>query len=270
MTPPFISALYDGAAVHRRLKPRVHALRYRLFWMLIDLDEAGRLAGALRLFSHNRFNLFALHDRDHLDGSTTPLRVQVERTLAAHDLPVDGGPIRLLCVPRILGHAFNPLSVYLCHRRDGALSAILYEVNNTFGQRHCYLAAAGRDGPVRQSAPKRFYVSPFMDMGLTYGFRVQPPGDRVVVGVTARDASGPVIVTHFAGTRRALSDAALLRAFASHPLMTVKVVAGIHWEALKLWRKGLRLRPRPPPPALPVTLGHLDHAPDQPRASLPG
>jgi DUF1365 family protein len=250
------SALYDGAVLHKRLTPRRHRLRYRLFWMLFDLDELDALHGGLRLFSRNRFNLLSFHDRDHLDGTATPLRTQVERALAAAGLPCDGGPIRLLCMPRLLGHVFNPLSVYLCHRRDGTVAAVLYEVNNTFGQRHCYLAPASVDEDViRQRAEKAFYVSPFMDMGLTYRFRVAPPGDSVAVTVHAGTPDGPVLATSFRGDRRALSDALLLRTVLAHPLMTLKVVAGIHWEALTIWRKGVRLRSRPPAPAHAVTLG---------------
>ena len=250
----FVSAIYDGAVYHRRVAPRRHSLRYRLFWMLFDLDELDSLGSSLRLFSRNRFNLFSFRDRDHLDGSGCSLRTQVEAYLEAAGI-VAGGPIRLLCVPRILGHAFNPISVYLCHDRAGAIVAVLYEVNNTFGQRHCYLAPTRGEGTIEQAAPKAFYVSPFMEMALDYAFRVEPPAETVSVSVAARDADGPVITTNFTGRRLALSDRAILHAVATHPLMTVKVVAGIHWEAFRLWRKGLPLQPRPPPPATKVTLG---------------
>lgn len=251
------SGLYDGVVLHKRVAPRRHSLRYRLFWMLIDLDELPRLQARLRLFSHNGFNLFSLVDRDHLAGTGMPLRTQVEAHLRDGGIADADGPIRLLCIPRLLGHAFNPLSLYLCHRADGSLAAILYEVNNTFGQRHCYLAPAGLAVPVRQRAGKAFYVSPFMAMDLVYTFRVTPPAASVAVSVLARDGAGPVIATSFSGQRRPLSDAMLLRVFASHPLMTLKVVLGIHWEALRLWGKGLRFRPRPSPPALDVTRGEL-------------
>jgi hypothetical protein len=163
-------------------------------------------------------------------------------------------------MPRLFGYAFNLLSVYFCHRRDGSLMAVLHEVNNTFGERHSYRLPVEHQGGehqggdvIQQSCPKCFYVSPFMDMAMTYHFRIVPPAARVAVAMETRDADGPMLHAVFAGNRRELTDAALLRAFLAHPLLTVKVVAGIHWEALKLWRKGLRLRPRPLRPADLVT-----------------
>lgn len=247
------SALYEGAVTHTRLRPVRHHLRYQVFSLLLDLDELPKLP--LRVFSHNRFNLFSVHDRDHGDGSRTPLRAQVEAHLRAAGYPVDGGPIRLLAVPRLLGYAFNPLSVYFCHRRDGTLMAILHEVHNTFGQRHSYLLPAQQQGEdvVRQSCAKQFHVSPFMEMALSYRFRIRPPGPRLGIAIETRDAMGPVLHATFTARRRALTDAALLRTFLAFPLLTVKIIAGIHWEALQLWRKGLRLVPRPAPPAVPVT-----------------
>jgi DUF1365 family protein len=249
------SCLYAGTVMHRRIKPRAHKLKYRVFWMLFDLDELPHLPRRLRLFSREGFNLFGFYNRDHGDGSARPLRAQAEEHLAAAGIDLDGGPIRLLCMPRILGFVFNPISVYYCHRRDGALAALLYEVHNTFGQRHSYLIAVAGDGrqPLEQRCEKDFYVSPFMDMDIRYRFRVQPPGARVTLAIEGSDAQGPVIVASLAGEREALTDAALLRAFVLFPLMTLKVVAGIHWEAAKLWLKGLRLRPRPPAPE-PVTI----------------
>jgi len=251
-SPP-ASALYAGTVVHARLRPTKHRLRYRIFSLLLDLDELPTLN--LRLLSHNRFNLFSFHDRDHGDGSVTPLRTQIESHLRAAGYQVDGGPIRLLSMPRLFGYAFNPLSVYFCHRRDGSLMAVLHEVNNTFGERHCYLLPVeGQGGDViRQSCPKRFYVSPFMDMAMTYHFRITPPADRVAVAIETSDADGPMLEAVFAGDRQPLTDRTLLRALIAYPLLTLKVVGGIHWEALKLWRKGMRLRPRPEPPMNPVT-----------------
>lgn len=248
------SALYPGRVTHARLRPRRHRLSYRLYTMLFDLDELPALAASLRLFGHNRFNLLSFHDRDHGDGSPTPLRSQIEARLSGAGIAA-GGAIRVLCYPRVLGTAFNPLSTFFCHRKDGSLAAILYEVNNTFGQRHSYLIPVETAVlPVRQSCAKAFYVSPFMAMDMTYDFTVHPPGEEVVVTVRASDAEGTVITASFAGTRRALSDGALLATFLRYPLLTLKVLGGIHWEALKLLAKGLRLRPRPPPPSHAVTV----------------
>jgi DUF1365 family protein len=252
----FASSLYVGVVKHRRLRPKKHALRYRAYAMLVDLDELPALARALKLFSHNRFNIFSLHDRDYGDGAGEPLRKGVERYMRAADLEPDGGAIRLLTMPRILGYAFNPLSLYFCYGRDGALRAILYEVNNTFGQRHSYfLAVKPQDGaPIRQNCVKQLHVSPFMGMDMGYEFVIAPPGEKLSVTVVARDADGVIMTATQAQSLVALSDPALARVFFTHPLLTLKVILGIHFEALILWTKGLRLQGRPPSADRPVTL----------------
>ncbi|WP_310538570.1 DUF1365 domain-containing protein [Phenylobacterium sp.] len=249
----FASGLYSGVTTHTRFRPRGHKLRYGIFMMLLDLDELSTLDGRLKLFGQDRFRLTSFSERDHLDGSATPLKTQVEAHLAAAGIP-SGGPVRLLCMPRILGGVFNPLSVYFCHRPDGALSAILYEVSNTFGDRHSYLIPAHGAGVIEQEAPKSFYVSPFMDMDLAYAFRIAPPGEAVSITVDVHDAEGRLLAANFAGQRAELTDAAIWKAWLSHPLMTLGVMAAIHWEALKIWRKGEKLRPRPKAPGAPVTV----------------
>ncbi len=252
---PLASGLYLGAVTHARLKPRVHRMRYRVFMLLLDLDELDQLDGALRLFAHRRFSLTSFHEADHLDGSGQCLKAQVEAHLADAGI-AHGGPVKMLCMPRILGGVFNPLTVYFCHRLDGALSAILYEVSNTFGERHIYLIPVEGRGPIVQTCDKTFYVSPFMDMDLAYVFRIRPPGDAVSIVVDVHDAQGHVMAAAFSGRRRDLTDASLLRAWLGYPLMTLGVMAAIHWEALKIWRKGGRLRARPAPPAAQVTVVH--------------
>ncbi|MDQ0395804.1 DUF1365 domain-containing protein [Labrys monachus] len=249
------SALYDGWVKHRRLRPAVHRLRYRVLSVLLDLDEIDALARSSRLFSRNRFNLFSFHDADYGDGTAPGLRSQIASHLAAAGLADAGGAIRVWTMPRILGCAFNPLSVFFCHRADGTLAAVLYEVNNTFGQRHAYLipAAPEAGGVVRQAVAKDFYVSPFMDMALDYAFRLSLPARRLALTITVGDGGGPLLVATHAASRVEWSDGALLRAFLGHPLQMVRVLGGIHWEALRLWIKGMRTRPRPPPPASPVT-----------------
>jgi DUF1365 family protein len=256
------SALYTGAVVHARLRPLRHRLRYRMLNMLLDLDELPALDRRLALFGHNRRALFSFHDADHGDGSATPLRTQVETVLRAGGLDPAAGRIAVLCMPRVLGMVFNPLTVYFCHGADGRLQAMLYEVNNTFGQRHAYLIPVDRavQGVLRQRCHKRFHVSPFMDMDLTYAFRVTMPAATLGLAIDAHDAEGPVLFAAFTGRRRALTDAQLFAAFLAHPLLAVRVIGGIHWEALKLWWKGMRLRPRPEPPAAPVTISSHGHS----------
>lgn len=240
------SALYIGAVMHRRLRPKVHQFRYRAFWLLIDLDELPVLTARLKLFSHNRFNLFALHEADLGDGSATPLRIQAERRLAEAGIDIADGAIRLLCMPRTLGYSFNPISIYYCHRPGGELAAIIYEVHNTFGERHAYVAPIDTDSDeIRQNCRKAFYVSPFMDMDLAYQFRLSEPAERVAVGINASKGGERVLHASLAGLRRELTDRALLQTFLRIPLITAKVTLAIHWEALRLWLKGMRLRSRP-------------------------
>lgn len=253
------SALYAGSVIHVRLKPRRHRLRYRMFSLLIDLDEVRELDRRLRLFSLNRFNLLSFFECDHGAGEPGPLKAYVERVLGAAGLAPDGGAVRLLAMPRLFGYTFNPLSVYFCHRRDGSLFAILYEVNNTFGQRHSYLVPveAGASAPLRQTADKRFYVSPFMDMDLTYAFRVDPPAEGLRIAILASDGEGPILNAVHVARRRPLTDGQLARALVLYPLLTLKVVAGIHWEALRIWAKGIGLRPRPAAPERAITVSPL-------------
>jgi DUF1365 family protein len=250
------SALYAGTVVHQRLRPRRHRLSYDVFYLLLDLDEIEALARSSWLFRLGRLGLFSFNARDYGDRSGTPLKLQVERHLRATGIGPDGGPIRLLTLPRILGYAFNPISVYFCHRRGGALAAVLYEVTNTFGDRHSYLIPVeSTETPILQHSKKALHVSPFLDIDLHYTFRLVPPAERIGLAVTGLDDQGPAIVATLDATRRTLTDGALLRALLAYPLMTLKIIAAIHWEALRLWRKGLAVHPRPAPPSRPVTMG---------------
>ncbi len=261
-------ALYTGRVTHQRLRPMRHRLGYRMFSLLLDLDQLPALAGRLRLFSLNRFNLFSLYERDFgagacpgnsLGTSTGSLRAHVDAQLQAGGF-LPGGRVQLLAMPRILGYAFNPLSVYFCHAPGGALQAILYEVNNTFGERHSYLLAvepAEQHGSrVQQQCHKQLHVSPFLDLDMRYAFRVVPPRDGadLSLSIDAADAQGPVLVAHYAASAQPLTDAALARVFVSHPLLTLKVIFAIHWQALRLWIKGARLRRLPAAPAQPITI----------------
>jgi len=261
------SALYAGEVVHQRFTPRAHRLRYRMFQMLMDLDEGPALHRRLRLFSFNRFNVFSFHERDHGDGRSGPLRGWVVETLERAGIAIGAGRVDLLCMPRILGHVFNPISIYYCHAADGRLAAMLYEVNSTFGERHSYLIPAPADEPaptdVVQSCDKVLHVSPFMDMDMTYDFRVSWPRHTVSTAIQGNGPDGRAIIyTRFFGKRRPLTDEALLQTFFQFPLLTLKVVLAIHWEAVKLLLKGLRLRPKPPAPDRAVSATHLSLAAD--------
>lgn len=236
-----MSALYAGCVAHNR--PGKHRLKYRVFMLALDLDDMPELGKRLRLFSHNRAGLMSLFDRDHGQRIDAPLKPQIEAKLRDAGIGWDGGRIVLLTMPRLFNYVFNPLSVYFCWRRDGALAALVHEVSNTFGERCFYVlpARARDDGAVTQTCEKDFFVSPFLEMDLRYEFHIRPPAEAVSVAMIVRRRNGDIALTaSFAGDRRDLNDANLLRAWLGNPLMTLKVIGGIHWEALKMWTKGVR------------------------------
>lgn len=243
------AVLYFGDVMHARLKPMGHRFSYRVMSLLIDLDRLDDADRQSRLFGVNRPALYSFHESDHGDRDGSPLRGFAQRSAAAHGIDLRGGRVVLLCYPRLLGYTFNPLSAYFCHRADGELAMIIYEVRNTFGDIHCYVLPVRPDqvstAGIRQQQDKLFYVSPFIEMAMRYHFRVSPPGPNVRLRILETDAEGPVLAATFNGRRRQLTTAALLRSFVSLPLVTLKIVAAIHWEALRLWIKGARLVPRP-------------------------
>lgn len=234
------SAIYRGNVVHERLRPKRHRLRYSVFYLLLDLDELPLLDRRHRLFGYNRPAVFSFHDSDHGPADGSPLRPWVEDRLQDAGIAPDGGPVRLLCYPRVFGYVFNPLTVYFCYRKDGELSAILYEVCNTHGERHTYVIPAPRQrrAVIRQSCEKSLYVSPFISMNATYLFRVVPPGDDVRVVIREEDEDGLILAASFNGHRAELDGKSLSRCLAGFPFMTVKVIAAIHWEALRMLLKG--------------------------------
>jgi DUF1365 family protein len=239
------SALYDGVVVHIRHAPRSHRLRYQMLQILFDLDELPDLDRRLRLFAFNRLGLLSFNERDHLAGAGEPLRVQVEALLAAAGLEA-GGAIRILCMPRVLGYVFNPLSLFYCHRPTGELAAVILEVHNTFGERHCYVLEAGAGPLVRSRWRKTFFVSPFLGQDMVYDARISAPAEQVTTLIVGRQLGGaPLITASFTGRRRDLTDQTLAATFLRHPLATLKVIAAIHWEAVKLFAKGVRLHRQP-------------------------
>lgn len=240
------SALYAGQVVHDRARPKRHRLAYRVFMLLLDLDEIDALDARLRWFSRGRLNLIGFHDRDHLEDPATSLKDAVLAKLAAKGLAPEGARISVLAMPRILGKGFNPLSVFFCHDAEGRLIATVHAVRNTFGQRHDYVLPAdrARGGWVEQGAEKAFYVSPFLPMDLRYAFEIRPPAEAVHVGVDVHDEDGLVLAANFSGERHDMTDGAILRALAGHPWQVAGILAAIHWEALKIVFKGFRYFPQ--------------------------
>ena len=257
-----MSALYLGRVMHLRRFPQRYRFEHRVFSLLLDIDTIAGIAGRLRLLSYRRFNLVSFHPEDHGPRDGSSLRAWAERLLAAHGVALAGGRIELLCFPRVLGYGFNPLSVWYCHHRDGSLRAVIYEVRNTFGEKHQYLRVAEGGGPLDagawHGAAKAFHVSPFIGMAAEYRFSTLAPGARLrlVIDEHAPAPSGAVermLVATLSARRAPLTDAALLRACLAMPLLPLKVVAAIHWHALKLWLRGATFFRKPGPPRQEVT-----------------
>jgi len=251
--------LYRSEVMHRRNGQPSYRFSYRVFNLLADVDRLDEAASAHRWFSHNRRNLIAIHDRDHgpKDGNT--LRPWIDAVLADAGVGLAGGRVRLLCYPRVLGYVFNPLSLWFCHHADGSLRAVLCEVRNTFGEWHGYLLH--NDGepmtwPVRDSLAKVFHVSPFLPVAGWYRFRFTRPGDSYAMTVhyyAGSDDRKPQMVALQQGRERPANDQELLRAALTMPLMTLKVMAAIHWQGLRIWLSGGRYHTKPQPPRTEIS-----------------
>lgn len=237
------SAIYFGHVMHCRLRPFRHRFVYRVFSMFADIDALDGLAARTAFFSHNRFNLFSLMDRDHGPADGAPLRPWIEHLLRQAGAAPDGGRIFILCFPRILGYVFNPLTVFFCFDATAKLAGIVYEVRNTFGEKHAYAAAIGgapANGLITHRQNKAFYVSPFLPMDMTYTFRLRAPDDRLSVMIRTQAPGGDMLIATLTGARQPFCTATLLRALLAYPLMSLKIIAAIHFEALRLWRKGAK------------------------------
>ena len=248
--------LYVGEVMHRRSRPKAYEFVYRVFNIVVDIDRLRDDAVGRRLFSYNRFNLFSFYDRDHgaRDGST--LRPWVEKHLAAAGLSHAAAHIRLLCMPRVLGYVFDPISIYYCSDLEGNLAAVLYEVKNTFGDQHGYLfpVERGQTAPQDHVADKIFHVSPLIAMNARYRIRTASPDDRLAVLIRESDEEGEFLVATLTGERRDMTDAALLSRFFRIPFLTLKIMIAIHFEAIRLMLRGVKYTTRPEPPAKEVSL----------------
>lgn len=246
--PDQAAALYIGTVMHQRMKPVSRRFAYRVFSVLLDLDRLPEASRASALFSINRLNLLSFHEKDHGPRDGSDLRQHVDALLAREGVP-SPARVLLLAYPRVLGYAFNPLSVYYTFDAKEKPTAIVYEVRNTFGGLHTYVEPVLSDqiseSGIRQDRRKEFYVSPFLPMEMHYLFRMLPPGDGVRVRILEKDIEGPILSATFSGTRKPFTTGSLLRACAAVPLLGFKIFGAIHLEAFNIWRKRVPFHARP-------------------------
>lgn len=250
--------VYRGKVSHRRLKPVRHSLAYSVFTLLLDPDALSDQSNRSKLFRYNRWGPISVHDKDYGPRDGTPIASWVREQLHQHGLDDAGAQLRMLTFPRLWGYAFNPLTIHYCYNGKGRLSAILHEVSNTFGQSHGYLIPVQEpenlQAAIHQETRKVFHVSPFIEMACRYQFALLPPSDRLDVLIRQYDAAGdPILLAQHKGCGVPLDDRSLFQALLQFPLMTLKVIGGIHWEALRLWRKGAQFHAKPPLPSHHVT-----------------
>lgn len=256
------SGLFECRVMHARLAPRAHRFLYRIFLFAIDLDELDTLPRLLRLFSLGRRNVYAFHDRDYLpidepthptrpapagiakDESPPPpatLKARVQTFAARHGVDLTGGRVVLVTLPRVFGYLFNPVSFYFCYTRDGTPAATIAEVTNTFREVKPYFlgtttrSAAGAEFRLR--VPKHFYVSPFSDVDVEFDFTLRPPTDRLALQIDDFTAGARTLTTTLTGQRCELTSGRLTWFTFKYPLLTLRVIALIHWHALLLWCK---------------------------------
>ena len=237
------SCIYNGEVTHTRFKPVRHFLKYKTFSLLIDLDEINILDKSIGIFSHNKFNIFSFYDKDHGDRDGGNLKDWVISNLKKFRIKENITNIKVLCYPRILGYVFNPLSIFYCYEKD-KLVAIFYEVKNTFNEQHTYIFKIKNNKEIIQKCRKKFYVSPFMDMETFYNFKLLNPNDKLSVFIKQTDADGTILTATQTGDKKEFSFKQLAINFLKYPLMTIKIISSIHYEALLLWKKGAIYRKR--------------------------
>jgi DUF1365 family protein len=237
--------------MHRRFAPRRHSLAYRVFMFLLDLDELAALDQGGFWFGYNRRALFSFYDADHgARDRTVLLKDWTNAQLAGAGIDCAGGSIRMLCFPRVLGYAFNPISILFCRDRDDRLRAVLYEVSNTFGEKHGYLFAVPDPCPavIEQHCAKSFYVSPFLGMQADYSFRLSPPEKAFNLVIRHKTADKDILTASWMGRYHSWSRSALITCFWRYPLLTLKVITAIHWHGLLIFLKTGTFHRRPPLP----------------------
>jgi len=244
MASPLSSCLYECTVFHRRLAPKEHKFLYRVFYLLIDLDELENIDRSLFLLKVNRPGLYSFRESDHIShaADAASARENIICYLAAQEITTRVGKIQLLTLPRIAGYIFNPVSIYYCFDTAGAPLTSVVEVGNTFGEWKPYLVPLQADGTFLSRVVKHFYVSPFSDLDLEFEFRFQLPGQHLQVLIDDYRGEERELISILTGVRFPLTDRNLLLFSLKYPFLTLQVIFGIHWQALLLWMKGLTAR----------------------------
>lgn len=248
------NALLVADVAHARLAPKKHSLKYKVYYLCFPVSRVQELAG--RFLSLKGWNLFGFYQRDHA-CKDEPLEPWIKRLLAEWNIPQADGEVVLLTMPRVLGYGFNPVSFWFCLDKAGTLRVVLAEVNNTFGERHCYVCAHEDRRPITAqdwlSSEKVFHVSPFFNVRGQYQFRFAYSEEKVGVWIDYYDNGEKMLVTSLVGKRSTLNDATLLACFFRYPLLTLKVIVLIHYHALRLVLKGIKYNNKPVPPTKDIT-----------------
>ena len=235
------SCIYNGTVIHKRFKPKEHFFKYKVFSLLIDLSELDELNKKIRFFSFNKFNLISFHEKDHGERDGSSIIEWVKLNLKNNNISYDKIKIKLLCYPRILGYVFNPLSVFFVYDENEKLISILYEVKNTFGEQHTYVFRVDNESSlIQNNCSKKFHVSPFIEMDCKYFFRILNPNKKLSIIIDQYDKDGKILFASQDGKRSDLDSKQLIKSYLKHPLMTFKIISAIHFEAFKLWAKGIK------------------------------
>ena len=234
------SSIYNGTVIHKRFKPKIHFFKYKVFSLLIDLSDLNYLNKKISFFSYNGFNLISFFDKDHGDRDGSSLIDWVKKNLTENNINSENIRIKLLCYPRIFGYVFNPLSVFFVYDHNENLISILYEVKNTFGEQHTYVFKAKNNNLLQHNCSKKFHVSPFIEMNCNYFFRILRPSEKISVVIDQYQFNEKILFASQDGKRVDFNSKELLKSYLKHPLMTFKIISAIHFEAFKLWMKGIK------------------------------
>ena len=235
------SIIYDGKVIHRRFKPKEHYFKYKVFSLLIDIDELETIEKKIKIFSYNKFNIISFFDIDHGPRDGTPIKGWIIKNLKKIGINTERVQVKLLCYPRIFGYVFNPLSIFFIYDENSKLISILYEVKNTFGEQHTYIFKTNiNSNLVQHMCKKKFHVSPFIEMNCVYFFRLLKPGNKISVIIDQNDNEGKILYASQDGVKSEITNSNMIKSYLKHPLMTFKIILAIHFEAFKLWSKGIK------------------------------